>query len=647
MANQMLGAQVLRVRGGQRLVGEIEVLGAKNTLPKLLVASLLTDEPCTLRNVADVRDVRLMIEIIRQLGGRVEFVPNGSIIIKNAGVRRHYTRRLPQFEEESRVTPLLCGPLLHRFKKTFIIFPGGCPLGSRTIDFHLTALQKFGVHVNETGEGIELTAKRLDACRYTLPKPSVGATEQVLLVAARIPAETVLDGAAVEPEVFDLVNALRQMGVEVIHDPPRTLRIRGKRELAGFDFSAMTDRSEVVSWACAALATDGEILVRNARMEDIEHFVPVFEACGGRSELWRDGIRFSRAGVLMSPNTVVTRPHPGFRTDWQPPLVAALTAAKGITMVHETVFTDRFNYLEMLRKFGADCELLNEHPPASDCPACKQQMRHVAAIRGKAKLVAAKVLIEDIRGGFACLICALIAQGVSMLLQSRHLAKGYDRLYEKLAMLGADIQVLDCHSPRPAGIKSEDWLQLVERSLSSSIPQGETLHRRVKVVRPNFDQRSYDNYYDAMMKASTIYEKGQSLEQLAVYMLECLPAIGSIDRRVNSESGEFDIVCENFHYGGVWSLLSGVLVVECKNENKPVAAGDIHKFVAKLETLSLRGGIVFTRRKTTSDAASNIRLHRARGVKEVVVDGSDLAAIRDGASLENTLRAAVSNWLFR
>lgn len=647
MTNQMLSAHVLRVRGGRPLAGEIEVRGAKNTLPKLLVASILTDEPCILRNIADVRDVRIMTEVIRQLGGSVETDREGNLTVRNARISSDNIPRLLQFKEESRITPLLCGPLLHRFKTTYIIFPGGCPLGSRTIDFHLTALQQFGVKVGETGDAIELTVERFRACTYSLPKPSVGATEQVLLIAARIPTETVLTKAAVEPEVFDLVRALRQMGVDIIHDLPRTFRIRGRRKLAGFDYAAMTDRSEVVSWACAALATDGDILVKNAQIEDIEHFVPVFEACGGQCVSRPNGVQFMRAGKLRSPKVIVTRPHPGFRTDWQPPLVASLTGAKGVTLVHETVFTGRFNYLAMLRQFGADCRLVDDYPAFPDCPSCGGSSRHVAAIRGGSKLVPAKVAIQDIRGGFACLICALTVEGNSMLLHSRHMAKGYGRLYEKLHSVGADIQILDCHSPRPVEVMAEDWLGLLEQSLSVTVPHGETLWRRAKRNHRAFDQNQFDDLFDSMVNNIHSYKKGSSLEDLAVYMLESLPSIGNVERRVNAKTGELDIVFENYHYGGVWSLLSGVLAVECKNEKKPVKAGDIHKLVGKLETLSLRSAIVLTSHRVSRDAACVIRDHRTRGVKVIVIEGKELVAIRHGANIEETLRASISHWLFR
>ena len=313
------GDRALRVRGGRSLHGEVRVRGAKNTLPKSMVAALLTDQECLLRNVSGIRDVEIVGRMIRALGGDVEHTGSGEIRIHAADLAPLSREEAAEFSGRSRIPVLLCGPLLNRVGELFIPDLGGCNIGPRPIDFHLEALTQLGAVVHESTDGVRLTAERLHGAKIRLPYPSVGATEQVLLSAVLAEGVTELSGAAIEPEIIDLIAVLQKMGATISVETDRVITINGVERMHGFEHSAMPDRLETASWACAALATDGRIFVSGAHQLDMMTFLNAFRRVGGDFHVSDDGIEFWRSGALRSV-VLETDVHPGFMTDWQQPL---------------------------------------------------------------------------------------------------------------------------------------------------------------------------------------------------------------------------------------------------------------------------------------------------------------------------------------
>ncbi|MDX2151389.1 MAG: UDP-N-acetylglucosamine 1-carboxyvinyltransferase [Bryobacteraceae bacterium] len=428
----------LSIRGGKPLAGEVAIRGAKNALPKIMVASLLTGEPCTLRNVADVADVEIIADLIRALGGEVEAAAPGTIVIKPAGVGPMERRVLREFSGKSRIPILTCGPLLARFGEAPIPSLGGCRIGPRPVDFHIRALQELGGELYEEPGASRLTASRLRGAKIRLDYPSVGATEQVVLSAVLAEGITELSNAAVEPEIIDLICVLQKMGAIITVDTDRTITIYGVRSLRGFDHSAIPDRLEAASWACAALATDGRVLVRNARQIDMMTFLNKYRQLGGDFEATDEGITFWRGGELQ-PVPLETDVHPGFMTDWQQPFVIALTQAHGVSVVHETVYEERFGYVQALNKMGARIQLFRECLGSRRCRFGQRNYLHSAVVVGPTPLHGERIHIPDLRAGFSYIIAALVAEGVSTLEGVQVIGRGYENLLPKLRALGAEV----------------------------------------------------------------------------------------------------------------------------------------------------------------------------------------------------------------
>jgi len=271
-----------------------------------------------------------------------------------------------------------------------------------------------------------------------LPDPSVGATEQVLLTAVRATGTTELKNAAIEPEIMDLIAILQKMGAIISVEPNRVILIEGVARLEGYKHRALFDRNEVASWAAAALATKGDIFVEGARQSEMMTFLNVFRKVGGAFDVEDDGIRFYHPGGELKPVTIETDVHPGFMTDWQQPLIVALTQASGVSYVHETVYEDRFGFTEALNEMGANIVVHKEGLPNHPRRVARRDFEQAAVITGPTKLHGANVRVPDLRGGFSYLIAALSAEGVSTVSNVGIISRGYEHFIEKLAILGAD-----------------------------------------------------------------------------------------------------------------------------------------------------------------------------------------------------------------
>jgi UDP-N-acetylglucosamine 1-carboxyvinyltransferase len=434
-----MSADTIVVSGGTPLVGEIGVRGAKNLVPKAMVAAVLGDSPSTLTNVPGIRDVEIVRNLLEIHGVAVTSGADGEELTLDPA--RVELAALPEIEVHagaSRIPILLCGPLLHRLGHAFIPDLGGCKIGDRPIDFHLNALRQFGAVVDKRPEGLHLTApKGLSGAVIELPYPSVGSTEQVLLTAVRASGVTELRNAAVEPEIIDLICVLQKMGAIINLDTDRVIRITGVTRLSGYTHRALPDRMEAASWACAALATGGDIFVRNARQADMMTFLNVFRRVGGALDITDEGIRFWHPGDRLSPVALETDVHPGFMTDWQQPLVVALTQANGLSIMHETVYENRLGYTDALIELGAHIQVYNECLGATPCRFGRRNFKHSAVVSGPSPLHGAELEIPDLRGGFSYLIAALAAHGRSTVRGIGIFERGYENFLTKLDRLGA------------------------------------------------------------------------------------------------------------------------------------------------------------------------------------------------------------------
>ncbi len=429
----------LTLQGGKSLKGTVEVLGAKNAVSKQMVAAILTDQKCQLNRVGEVDDIAIVSDLIRTFGGQVSELKNNSISIEARNLKIVKQEVLRPFLKKSRIPILFCGPLLHRLGEAIIPNLGGCEIGPRPVDFHLKALELMGAKIEENPLFYFLSAPDgLTGAKIRLDYPSVGATEQVLLSAVTAKGLTELSNAAVEPEIIDLVLLLQKMGAKISIDSDRTYLIRGVENLNGYTHTPIPDRMEAASWACAALATDGKILVKNARQEHLLRFLDSFREAGGGFDITDQGITFFQAKEL-APVSIETDVHPGFMTDWLQPFVVVLTQANGPSVIHETVYENRFGFTSELIKMGASIRIENRCLGSKACRFGQMNHLHSAIITGPTKLKGIVAEIPDLRAGFSMVIAALMADGVSTLENINLINRGYANFFDKLKAVGANI----------------------------------------------------------------------------------------------------------------------------------------------------------------------------------------------------------------
>lgn len=438
-------SDVLVVNGGAPLRGEVRVRGAKNLVSKAMVATVLGEGTSRMFDVPRIRDVEVVTGLLELHGVKVTKgqLP-GELIFDPSNVERAGIDEINVHAGSSRIPILLCGPLLHRLGHAFIPELGGCNIGGRPIDFHLEALRQFGAVAEKAPEGLHLSAPDgLHGIKFSLEYPSVGATEQILLAAVMAKGVTEVSNAAVEPEIIDLICVLQKMGAIIKVHTNRVIEIEGVPRLGGFTHRPIPDRIEAASWASAALATKGDILVRGARQADMMTYLNTFRTIGGEFEVddtpGEGGIRFWHPGGDLSAVALETDVHPGFMTDWQQPLVVALSQANGLSVVHETVYENRFGYTAALNQMGANIQVFQECLGGTPCRFGRMGFRHSAVIAGPAKLHAHDLIIPDLRAGFSHLIAALAAEGKSNVHGVDLINRGYEDFEGKLTGLGADI----------------------------------------------------------------------------------------------------------------------------------------------------------------------------------------------------------------
>lgn len=429
----------MKILGGKALTGRVDLRGAKNLVTKAMVAALLADSPSVLRDVPHISDVEVVSRLLQLHGVTIDFQDNGEMRLDPTNVKSARMVDIDAHAGSSRIPILFCGPLLHQLGEAFIPDLGGCHIGDRPIDFHLDVLRNFGAVIEKLPNGTRMSAPDgLHGAKISLPYPSVGATEQVLLTAVRSEGITELSGAAIEPEIIDLISILQKMGAIISVDTDRVIRIEGVKRLDGYSHVALFDRNEAASWAAAALATKGDIFVGGARQAEMMTFLNVYRKVGGAFEIKDDGIRFYHSGDELQPVVIETDVHPGFMTDWQQPLVVALTQAHGLSIVHETVYENRFGFTEALNQMGAQIQIYRECLGGNPCRFGQRNFYHSAVISGPTELHGADIRVPDLRGGFSHIVAALAARGTSNVSNVQLISRGYEHFLTKLESLGAD-----------------------------------------------------------------------------------------------------------------------------------------------------------------------------------------------------------------
>jgi UDP-N-acetylglucosamine 1-carboxyvinyltransferase len=427
---------VFKITGGKPLVGEIAVAGAKNAASKMMIATLLTAEPVVLKNVPRQQETQITQEILEAVGAQIDWQSQNVLRVTTPAIS---STNATSLSRKNRISILALAPLLHRTGEAFVPRVGGDAIGPRPVNFHIDILTKMGAQITEEEGGYHATTKRLKGTLIELAYPSVGATETAILAGVLAQGRTTIRNAAGEPEVKQLIMMLQNMGAIIQINSGRSIEIFGVEKLHGTEATVMPDRMEAASYASMAIGTRGEIFVRGAQHEHMMTFLNAVRRIGGEYEVKPDGILFRGTRPLKGLE-LETDTHPGFMTDWQQPFVTVLTQAEGTSVVHETVYEERFGYTEALKKMGADITLFSNCLGELNCRFKGMNYKHSAVINGPSKLHAAEVEVPDIRAGLAFVVAALMADGTSTLTGIEHLDRGYENLEEKLRGVGADIK---------------------------------------------------------------------------------------------------------------------------------------------------------------------------------------------------------------
>jgi UDP-N-acetylglucosamine 1-carboxyvinyltransferase len=421
----------IRIRGGKQLNGVIRIGGAKNAALPLMAACLLTDEPLVLSNVPHLADITTMANLLGQHGAQVSLEGHDDASGHTGRVMSLTARDIVSttapynLVRRMRASVLVLGPLVAREGEATVSLPGGCAIGTRPVDIHLEGLEALGAEIEVESGYIRASAPNgLRGARYAFPKVSVGATENLLLAACLATGETILENAAREPEITDLAECLIAMGAKITGLGSATLVIEGVERLHGARHEIMPDRIEAGTYAIAVAIAGGEVELARAKMSHIDSAMAQLRRTGTIVEDRPDGIFISRSDSDLEAVDVGTDPYPGFPTDLQAQFLALMTVANGASVITETIFENRFMHVPELHRMGANITLQGRS----------------ALIRGVENLAGAPVMASDLRASASLVIAGLAAEGVTEVRRIYHLDRGYERLEEKLRLVGADIE---------------------------------------------------------------------------------------------------------------------------------------------------------------------------------------------------------------
>ncbi len=416
-----MSEQKLIIDGGVSLKGEIRVQGAKNSVLPIAAAAVLCEGETVLRNCPCISDTYSSCRILNHLGCKCRF--NGNTLYINPD-GMSVSDISDELMQEMRSSIIYMGALLGKCGKCRLSYPGGCQLGPRPVDMHISAMKKLGAVISEEYGTIQAVALNgLNGSKITLGYPSVGTTENIILASVRAKGQTTIINAAREPEISDLANFLNRCGADIRGAGNSTIVINGRKKLYGCTYSIMPDRIAAATYICAAVCSNGEITLHDIDISLCESFISVFEQMGCRIYVYDGCIYVNASKKLKSGGKIITLPHPGFPTDVQPVVMAAVCKAQGNTIFEETVFENRYRHVDALVKMGADINVVGK----------------AAVVTGVNKLYGAKVTATDLRGGAAMVTAALGAEGVTEISEICHIDRGYENIEKALSSLGGKI----------------------------------------------------------------------------------------------------------------------------------------------------------------------------------------------------------------
>lgn len=409
------------INGGNRLTGEVTISGAKNAAIAIIPAAILSDGVCRIENIPNITDVTSITRILYDMGAQVRTIDKSTIEIDPRKI--HTCVASYELAKHIRGSYYLLGALLGRFSHAVVTMPGGCDFGVRPIDQHLKGFGALCANYKLDGGMVDVSAEQLKGSHIYLDVVSVGATVNIVLAAVRAQGLTVIENAAKEPHIVDLANFLNSMGADIRGAGTDVIKIYGVDHLNGTTYSIIPDQIEAGTYMVAAAATGGDVLVKNVIPKHLESITAKLEEMGVEVEEYDDSIRVRRDTRLNKCN-IKTMPHPGFPTDMQPQIAVLLAIANGTSIINESVWDNRFRYVEELKRMGAQISVDGR----------------LAVIEGVEHLSAAPVKATDLRAGAAMLIAALCAEGISQVEDIQHIERGYENVEEKLSSLGANIQ---------------------------------------------------------------------------------------------------------------------------------------------------------------------------------------------------------------
>lgn len=409
------------IKGGNPLVGEVEIGGAKNAALGILAAAIMTDDTVRIDNLPDVQDINVLLEAISGIGAKVERISRTSALISGSGIGRISVDY--EYIKKIRASYYLLGALLGKYKKAEVPLPGGCNIGSRPIDLHLKGFKALGAKTRISHGAIIAEAEHLHGSHIYLDTVSVGATINIMMAAAMADGRTIIENAAKEPHVVDVANFLNSMGANIKGAGTDVIRIRGVERLHATEYSIIPDQIEAGTYMFAAAATRGDIIVKNVIPKHLEATSAKLAEIGCQVEEFDDAVRVVATGRLTNTN-VKTLPYPGYPTDMQPQIGVTLALARGTSLVTESIFENRFKYVDELVRMGADIKVEG----------------NTAVIYGTDKLTGARVSAPDLRAGAALVIAGLAAEGITIVDDIVYIQRGYEYFEEKLRSLGAEIE---------------------------------------------------------------------------------------------------------------------------------------------------------------------------------------------------------------
>jgi UDP-N-acetylglucosamine 1-carboxyvinyltransferase len=407
------------IEGSHRLEGEVTISGAKNSALAILTAAILADSKCTIKNLPDIRDVGYLKDLLLQMGAKVESSKN-TMTIDGSCINKHKIDN--DLAKKMRASYYFLGALLCKFKNAEVPFPGGCDIGVRPIDLHIKGLEALGANIKISHGMIKATATELVGTEIYLDFSSVGATINIMLAACMAKGITTIDNAAKEPYIVDTANFLNAMGAKIMGAGTDVIKIKGVKALHGCEHTIIPDQMEAGTFMAAAVATQGDVLIKNIIPTHLEALSAKLREMGVEVTENADSIRVKSNGRMKAVN-IKTLPYPGFPTDMQQPMSVLLALSEGTAIITESIFESRFKYLDELKRMGAKINVEGR----------------VAVIEGIKQLSGAPVFATDLRAGAAMVVAGLAAEGQTEISNIEHIDRGYEKLEEKLIKLGAKI----------------------------------------------------------------------------------------------------------------------------------------------------------------------------------------------------------------